>query len=459
MSGVARSGRLLRMTRSPLRSLLLAGVLLACAAPIASADSIVYVDDGDVWSSHPDGSGKVRLTDGGSWHSPTQSDDGTIAAVQGTGPIVVMSRDGRPLHTITTQQAPSADGGTFAARPVALSFSPDGSKIAYSYVAYSCPVGSTCGSIQRSTFYTAADVTDATPRAVYGEQFSVGDPEWITNDRALLFGGYGSQVDIDPLGGGDYSFINWLKPNGDMGDGELSRDGKRLVTTFDYGSNKILAFWAVAGDPKTQDQPPIPDIACSTGKDAQLSDPSWSPDGTGVAFHSSEGIQVTRFSAYGSGSCTQASATILTATGDEPDWGPADPATARYVPLGATTTPTAAPAPAAAPVVQSAGKRIVTLTAGGAGTQRFRGTLSVACTLSAAGSCKAVAAVKVGTRTYTSRAATAKVAAGTATTLKLTFAKGAAKAIKKAIRHGKVKATVTLTTDSATATRVVMLKR
>ena len=37
--------------------------------------------------------------------------------------------------------ARSGDGGTFAARPVELSFSPDGSKIAYAYVAYSCPVG------------------------------------------------------------------------------------------------------------------------------------------------------------------------------------------------------------------------------------------------------------------------------------------------------------------------------
>ena len=136
-------------------SLLLATGLVLLAPAVANADSIVYIDQGNVWSAAPDGSHKVQLTTGGQWHSPTQADDGRIAAVQGTGPIQVMARDGQPLHTITTPPAKSGDGGTFAPRPVQLSFSPDGTKIAYAYVANSCPVASTCGSTQRSVFYTA----------------------------------------------------------------------------------------------------------------------------------------------------------------------------------------------------------------------------------------------------------------------------------------------------------------
>src|SRR5688500_2488567 len=73
---------------------------LLAGAAAAQADSIVYIDGGNVWSASPDGAKKVQLTDGGSWHSPTQADDGTIAAVQGAGPIVVMANDGRPLRTI-----------------------------------------------------------------------------------------------------------------------------------------------------------------------------------------------------------------------------------------------------------------------------------------------------------------------------------------------------------------------
>ena len=161
-----------------LRYLPLAAALAALLAPAAaSADSIVYIDQGNVWSASPDGAHKVQLTNGGDWHSPTQADDGTIAAVQGTGPIQVMAGDGRPLRTITTPPAKSADGGMFEPRPVKLAFSPDATKLAYTYTAYSCPVASSCGSVQRSTFYTHADVTEATPIDTYGNQLSVGDPE------------------------------------------------------------------------------------------------------------------------------------------------------------------------------------------------------------------------------------------------------------------------------------------
>ncbi len=93
------------LTRSRLITIAVAAAALAAPAA-ATADSIVYVDQGNVWTMQPDGSGKVQLTDGGGWHSPTQADDGTIAAVQGTGPIRVMARDGRPLRSITTPGAP-----------------------------------------------------------------------------------------------------------------------------------------------------------------------------------------------------------------------------------------------------------------------------------------------------------------------------------------------------------------
>src|SRR5688500_17525881 len=96
----------------------------AVAAPAASADSIVFIKSGNVHVAQPDGSGMVQLTDAGQWHSPAQADDGTIAAVQGTGPIVRMTRDGRVLNTITTKEAKSGNGGTFAARPVDLAFTP-----------------------------------------------------------------------------------------------------------------------------------------------------------------------------------------------------------------------------------------------------------------------------------------------------------------------------------------------
>ena len=320
------------------RMLLVAGLLALIAPAAANADSIVYIDQGNVWSATPDGARRVQLTTGGGWHSPTQADDGTIAAVQGAGPIQVMAGDGRPIRTIATEMARSSNGGMFEARPTDLSFSPDGSKIAYSYYSFSCPPGSSCGA-QRSTFYT--DATAATPIETYGNQFGVSNPEWVTNSRTLVFGGYGSQVSIDDLGPGDYSHKAWMVPNGDMGDGEVTRDGTRLAVTSDYGENTRISFFAVSGDIKTQTPPAEPEWACSmTNPDPNFADPTWSPDGAGIAWQSSKGVEVSRFTAFGPARCEAPHDVLLSATGSEPDWGPADTPAAAYTPPAPGPTPT-----------------------------------------------------------------------------------------------------------------------
>ncbi|MDX6684914.1 MAG: hypothetical protein QOF86_1042 [Baekduia sp.] len=140
----------------------------------------------------------------------------------------------------------------------------------------------------------------------------------------------------------------------------------------------------------------------------------------------------------GAGCAVSADEHLVIPGASQPDWGPADPPAARY-----------APPP-------SAGAK---LTAGGAATQRFRGKLSVSCTATAAGTCRAMATVKVGNRRYASKPATAKVAGGRATTLTPAFGKTATKAIRTALRHTRLTAIVTLTAGGSTTTRTVTLKR
>ena len=405
------------------RMLLVVGLAMLLAPAAANADSIVYIDQGNVWSATPDGARKVQLTAGGGWHSPTQADDGTIAAVQGAGPIQVMAGDGRPIRTITTEMARSSNGGMFEARPTDLSFSPDGTKIAYSYYSFSCPPGSSCGA-QRSTFYT--DATTATPIATYGNQFGVSNPEWVTNSRTLVFGGYGSQVSIDDLGPGDYSHKAWMVPNGDMGDGEVTRDGTRLAVTSDYGENTRISFFAVSGDIKTQMPPVEPQHACSmTNPDPNFADPTWAPDGAGIAWQSSKGIEVSRFTVFGPGQCEAPNDLLLSATGTEPDWGPADPPASAYkvLPVPQTPPPVTNPAPQPAP------KASIALTK--TTRQALRKGLAVKVTVPGAGKLKLVARAKgkkVASGTATAKqAGTVTVKLGkvrkkvTTLTLKLTF--------------------------------------
>ncbi|HMJ34678.1 MAG TPA: hypothetical protein VK501_12245 [Baekduia sp.] len=151
--------------------------------------------------------------------------------------------------------------------------------------------------------------------------------------------------------------------------------------------------------------------------------------------------------------------------GSSPDCGPADPPASRYAPLGSdgggttpapNTVPAPAPAPKAAPLTNPKGLQ---LTASGATTRRFTGRLSVVCKAGAAGTCKAVASVKVGKRTYASKTATAKVKANKAATLKVTFGQRATAAIRKALAQRRLKVTVTLTAGGTSAKKVVTLKR
>ncbi len=437
------------------RSLLLAGLALACAAPAASADSIVFIDNGNVAVSQPDGSGKVQLTDGGGWHSPTQADDGTIAAVNSVHEIVVMAKDGQVLRKITTPaDVKTGNGGTFSGVPQQLSFSPNGKRIAYAYVDRTCPPASSCGSVQRSVLYTHVDSEQATPVETYGNQHSVSNPEWIDDERALVFGGAYKHVNIDSLGDtGDYNYTHWFSEDGtDLGDGELSRNGLRLALLESYGENTKLFFYVGAPWAK-------PQKACAaTEPDAKFHDPSWSPDSSSIAFGSSNGVEVMTFTKYQTGECAiERDSVVIHPGATEPDWGPADPATARYVEKAPEPEAPVTPQPV------DPGKQTdapVAVTASGAKKQRFRGTLSVTCTASVAGLCEAVASAKAGKKTLRSKVARKQVAANQAVTLKLRFSKSAAAAIRKALRRGaKPKAVVKLTVPGAQGRHVVTLTR
>src|SRR3954447_3156478 len=116
---------------------------VGCAAALclafsgsALADSIVYVSNGNVWLTSPDGARSYQVTFDGGYDSPSQADDGTIVAVQ-RRQIVRMDRSGRrigaPVAAMGTD--PGAGGQEFYG-PYEARVSPDGRKVAYWYGQY-----------------------------------------------------------------------------------------------------------------------------------------------------------------------------------------------------------------------------------------------------------------------------------------------------------------------------------
>src|SRR3954452_20691562 len=83
---------------------------LAGAAP-ASADSIVYVKDGNVWLTSPDGAKGYQVTSDGGYDSPSPSDSVLIVALH-NGQRVRLDRSGRQIgNAIDGIGSPGPQGG------------------------------------------------------------------------------------------------------------------------------------------------------------------------------------------------------------------------------------------------------------------------------------------------------------------------------------------------------------
>src|SRR4051794_24996641 len=238
-------------SRSLRRAAMLAGLCLALAPAAASADSIVFIKDSNVWLGNPDGTGLYQVTTDGTYaspyRSPSQADNGIIAVGRGDE-ILRMRQNGTVLDRLDPYPLLNSVSHPVDGPAVDVAISPDGSRIAYTFVSYECPVGASCGA-RAATGYTAAD--HLTPAAGAGTTY-FSNPSWVTSTRTLQFGGYGSQVNIHDVG--TPSAVHWFddgdyaSASEDLGDGEVTRDGTKIALVRSYGENTHLIWWKLAGN-------------------------------------------------------------------------------------------------------------------------------------------------------------------------------------------------------------------
>jgi hypothetical protein len=321
--------------------LALAALLLAPAT--AHADTIVFQRDGAVWTMRPDGSGQRRVAEG-QYAWPSQADDGTIVAVDAGGTLHRMSASGVPIGAPLPSPATNAGEDDAIEPPSHVRISPDGKRIAYDLQAAG---GAT-------TLWTPADATGLDFPGQDAGQESLVAPSWIGSDRLLLtrdvaaFGDTAQQFAVYTPGGGDDSAQPWFSSSvSDWASGQegvMSRSGQNLAVLADDAPENEGVPTRVALELFSVDFPGgraqfSCELQLPVTEAVEHTSPSFSPDGTRLAWAQEDGIHVIALS---SGHCTGPERVLATPGAWEPYWSRAAetaPAPAAKLALRLTVAP------------------------------------------------------------------------------------------------------------------------
>jgi hypothetical protein len=406
-----------------MKRLILPALLLAAlpASAHAASGSLTYAKDGDIYVSAPDGSRAARLTVDGGYAWPSQADDGTILTVRQTAEggrtprrLHRLRRDGTrigaPVETVRVDNS-------YYIGPLAPKISPDGTMVAYHYF-YTGPLSDRTRPV---VAFSGLD-TGSEPGVFANSLGSYLTPSWTADGRVLVF-----------LAAQRTSHVGVHAPHGDytdwfgdpavetlLTDGELTTAGDKLVAV---GEQNDLRFYDAA---TTQ-------LRCvMTGFNGDVSDPTWSPDGTQLAWEEADGVHV---AAVGDlASCAGAARPLVVPGGQDPDWGPAAPPAVPGTP--SPTPPTTTPAPA--------GEGLRLTLARWRGSVRKRPAITVRCSAACSVSAKLTLTTKTARRLKVPRTlATAR--APRAGTMRFK--------VSRKVKRAEATLTVTATAGGQTVTR------
>lgn len=274
------------------------GLEQAASAPPTGPGTIVYVKGYDVFVALPDGSGERRLTTDGTatqpWRSPSGSDLGTVVAAR--GPIVArMDQWGTVLNSFDPPDLVDATGKAIGGTVSKVAMSPDGSKVAYTFQHYTCPLQAPC----RTRYTTAISAADRpTDPEAYGYSYD-DNPSWVTNSRLVLNGvGFDSIRLFDPGQRNQYWFndADSTRDYHPLFDPVLSRDGQVFAAVRGEGAESHIATYAVTGNALSGPAPawptPWPALTCVTSKLNGLASPTFAPDVSSLAWEEPDGVWV-----------------------------------------------------------------------------------------------------------------------------------------------------------------------
>jgi hypothetical protein len=288
------------------------------AAVSAQADSIVYINGGNVWLANPDGSGQQQVTTDGSivpYSSPSEDDNGVIAAQvgrEGDGTTLVrMRQDGQILSSFDA--APDDYNGLSLDQVFKPVISYDGSKIAFGYFCY-CGSGSLEVTGRWRAEFTGSD--QPTDPNTFGHPFDAQDPTWVTNSRALVMKPPPGQASLFDMGAS--ASMPWFDDpadsygnSGSFSDGVVSRQGDKLALVYTKDNSTTLRFYTVTGNVQSGPPPPPPTPECETANDAATASPSFSPNGSQLVYTDSSGVELVQIPASLTNNCAAITGGLL----------------------------------------------------------------------------------------------------------------------------------------------------
>jgi hypothetical protein len=319
-----------RLRRGSALLAVLAG--LAAAPATAAADSILYLRDGDIYLTTPDVSQTARVTTSGGYASASQADDGRIIALKGSR-FHLLNRYGDVLADFSPL-APATSGTITMNGPYDPAISPDGTKVAYGfYVQYksgdpNCgrPGGCQVGQLYAGTGYSRSDAAVDWGEAGFRPEFGWMDPSWIDRTRTLISGpssAFVTETAIDGAGSAGNA-MEWFSEDavGNLYDGEVNRQVTAAAFVANTANDMLLVYRLPAAPAERTAPEGCLSAPAGVGR---WSSPTWSPDGSRLAFAGPQGLYVASFPGIAEG-CPppdKVSVTVITDQAAAPDWGPA----------------------------------------------------------------------------------------------------------------------------------------
>jgi hypothetical protein len=334
---------------------MVAVVAVAAMAPAsASADSLAFIRDSNVWLANADGTGQYQVTFDGTasapYESPSQSDGGTVVAIRAaTGQrrqIYRMSQSGALLNPPINTPAP----GTGA---IDDKVSPDGALVAYWFVTtVSDPICPFCVSAANRVLLSHSDrFTNADE---VGTPNTGGWPSWVSNDTITLGSGSPTQwyYRLGMPEAAEWFADSDVEPNTFLTllDAEAAPTGDRLAVVRGDNQETLLLLRMTAPPPT---KPTIANATCDgfAGPNGKFVDPTWSSDGRLLAWQENDGVWVAAIPAD-LADCAGFGAPALRIPGaTHPDFSPAAINPGPRPPCGNPGNPAMCALPLPAPIV------------------------------------------------------------------------------------------------------------